>query len=280
MSKGFAKEISMGEKAKGGRDFADFFADFRFAASRGAPDADAHDPHHRLISAAQYAGFDSVSYFLFQADPQGNIPSTHWSSAGPSWCERYRADHYHDVDPRLIHTQRRLFPLVWDQDAACLADGSARFLAQADGFGIRSGVAISMIDARFGRAVVCWDSAAAKPDAGRLSVLHGSLGDLVLVTADFLEISVGRLPAVQPRPMALSLTPRERECLTLAANGMTSGDIGFKLGISTRTANFHFANITAKLAVLNRGEAIARAISQGLIPNSDLHHASPVQSRA
>jgi DNA-binding CsgD family transcriptional regulator len=266
---------SMGEKTEGARALADFFADLRFGASPTLPGSDAEDPHTRLLAAAQFAGFDSVSYFLFQAAPYGGIPGFHWSSAGPAWCARYADAHHHSGDPRLIHTQRRLFPLVWDEEAACLAQHSSRVLAEAAEFGMCSGVAISMIDARFGRAVVCWDSPTAKPDALRLATIHHSLGDMVLVTADFLELVVGRLPAPQPRPATPMLTRRERECLTLAANGMTSGDIGFKLGISTRTANFHFANIAAKLAVLNRGEAIACAISHGLIPNRDLQARTP-----
>jgi DNA-binding NarL/FixJ family response regulator len=46
---------------------------------------------------------------------------------------------------------------------------------------------------------------------------------------------------------------------------MTSKDIGLKLGITQRTANFHFANIISKLGVLNRQEAIATAVAQGII---------------
>jgi DNA-binding CsgD family transcriptional regulator len=61
------------------------------------------------------------------------------------------------------------------------------------------------------------------------------------------------------------LSPRERECLGFAARGMTSADIGIKLAITERTVNFHFGNIIAKLRVLNRGEAIARAVSLELV---------------
>jgi DNA-binding CsgD family transcriptional regulator len=51
----------------------------------------------------------------------------------------------------------------------------------------------------------------------------------------------------------------------MAARGLTSGDIGIKLGITERTAYYHFSNIIAKLGVLNRQEAIAKAITQGII---------------
>ena len=57
----------------------------------------------------------------------------------------------------------------------------------------------------------------------------------------------------------------ELQCLALAANGMTSSDIGIKLGITERTANFHFRNIIGKLGVLNRQEAIAVGIARGIV---------------
>ena len=50
---------------------------------------------------------------------------------------------------------------------------------------------------------------------------------------------------------------------------MTSKDIGLKLGITQRTANFHFANLISKLGVLNRQEAIATALVHKLISVDD-----------
>ena len=46
---------------------------------------------------------------------------------------------------------------------------------------------------------------------------------------------------------------------------ITSADIGMKLGIVERTANFHFSNILSKLGALNRHEAIAKGMQLGLI---------------
>ncbi len=70
------------------------------------------------------------------------------------------------------------------------------------------------------------------------------------------------------------ITLRERQCLDLASNGMTSADIGVKLGIAERTVNFHFGNVFAKLGVLNRAEAIAQAWAKQLLPLSRV--AAPV----
>jgi LuxR family transcriptional activator of bioluminescence operon len=61
------------------------------------------------------------------------------------------------------------------------------------------------------------------------------------------------------------LSPREQDCLVLAARGIVSADIGTKLGIAERTVHFHFANIVSKLGALNRAEAITIAVMKGLI---------------
>jgi DNA-binding CsgD family transcriptional regulator len=70
-----------------------------------------------------------------------------------------------------------------------------------------------------------------------------------------------------PQQQGAPISPREQQCLSLAAKGQTSADIAGKLDLSERTVNFHFGNILSKLAVANRGEAIAVAISRGIIAN-------------
>ena len=66
-----------------------------------------------------------------------------------------------------------------------------------------------------------------------------------------------------PRAVERALSQREHACLAMSARGLTSRDIGAKLGIATRTVDFHIGNVLAKLAASNRNEAIAKAIAQG-----------------
>jgi DNA-binding NarL/FixJ family response regulator len=62
-----------------------------------------------------------------------------------------------------------------------------------------------------------------------------------------------------------TLSERERECLTMAARGLTGEDIAFKLSISLRTVQHHFDSIRGKLNVANRLEAVTRAVQTGII---------------
>ncbi len=61
------------------------------------------------------------------------------------------------------------------------------------------------------------------------------------------------------------LTPREREVLTLLAEGRSNGEVGRALFISTKTASVHVSNILAKLGASSRGEAVATARARGLL---------------
>lgn len=60
------------------------------------------------------------------------------------------------------------------------------------------------------------------------------------------------------------LTPREREVLTLIADGQGNATIGARLGLSRKTVGNHVSNIFAKLQVATRAEAVARARDAGV----------------
>jgi DNA-binding NarL/FixJ family response regulator len=70
-----------------------------------------------------------------------------------------------------------------------------------------------------------------------------------------------------PRPQALAtLTEREREVLTLLAQGLSNKDIARQLFISERTARTHVSSILAKLDLASRTQAALWAIREGLGP--------------
>ena len=75
------------------------------------------------------------------------------------------------------------------------------------------------------------------------------------------------LGAAAPRQRAGStdLTPREREILTLVAEGRSNGEIGKQLFISTKTVSVHVSNILGKLGAAGRTEAAALARRSGLL---------------
>jgi LuxR family transcriptional regulator, quorum-sensing system regulator SolR len=61
------------------------------------------------------------------------------------------------------------------------------------------------------------------------------------------------------------LSPREKECLALAFDGLTASETGKKLECSERTVNYYLSNAMRKLGVDNKLAAVERAIWYGVI---------------
>jgi DNA-binding CsgD family transcriptional regulator len=61
------------------------------------------------------------------------------------------------------------------------------------------------------------------------------------------------------------LTPREREVLQLAAEGLSGPSIANRLVVSPATVKTHFSNLYRKLGVSDRTAAVARGLRFGLI---------------
>ena len=88
-------------------------------------------------------------------------------------------------------------------------------------------------------------------------VVYGA-GIAPRVMALFRARSDGVLP---PLP---ELTDREREVLTLAAEGRTNADIARRLFLSEKTVRNHVSSVLTKLGVTDRAHAVARARDAGL----------------
>ena len=65
--------------------------------------------------------------------------------------------------------------------------------------------------------------------------------------------------------IAISLSPREQECLQWVCLGKSSADIGTILSLSPRTVDSYLEKVCAKLRVRTRIEAVASAVRLGLI---------------
>lgn len=112
----------------------------------------------------------------------------------------------------------------------------------------------------------------AGPDGGTLEVrycaLSGALPGLYLIAfvpASWPEQELGLSGDSEASESAPSLTPREREVLQLAAEGLTGPGIADALVISHATVRAHFRNIYEKLGVSERPAAVAKALRVGSI---------------
>ena len=62
-----------------------------------------------------------------------------------------------------------------------------------------------------------------------------------------------------------TLTRREKQVISLSADGLTSTEIAEQLGMSARTVNQHVDNVAAKLGTKNRAHTVAEVIRHRLL---------------
>jgi DNA-binding CsgD family transcriptional regulator len=109
---------------------------------------------------------------------------------------------------------------------------------------------------------------AAGDDAGSREIAEQARATAVRLEAKPLltELDEVRPGTTTPGSSSHDLTPRELEVLALLARGLTNGQIGKQLYISTKTVSVHVSNLLAKLGAAGRTEAAAIARRRGIVP--------------
>ena len=213
-------------------------------------------------------GFDSFEYGAStSARPDRNSENFVYTTV-PEWTAHYGRMGYVESDPRIFLTCRSAVPMVWDQGSVRGRDARVdAFLDDARRHRIASGVSFVWHAALDMHVVVAFNSCVDTNDDIRTKAIMRNLPDIFMFGRYFHELFM--VPALaRGKPAAAPLPPlstRERECLRLAANGMTTRDISHKLDISSRTVQFHFAKIYSKLRASNRQEAVERAVQTGIV---------------
>ncbi len=232
-------------------------------AVRAAEDVDGI---HRVCSRlCREVGFD---HFIYGAQFPVSLvrPRIVIISGYPAeWREHYDASGYLTADPTVHHCATRSTPVVWRDLAAAgrRRQKEARFWGEAGEYGLRSGVSFPIHgkSGEFGMLSLASTEPHFKMDAAIRRVLP--IGQLL---ATYMHEASRAVFDQECLPIRYDgLTTRERECLLWTAEGKTAWEIGNILGISERTVVFHLKNVTEKLNVTNRAQAVARAVACGYI---------------
>lgn len=223
--------------------------------------------HAVCVDACHQAGFER---FIYGARVPTSFvkPYFIFISGYPSeWREHYTANNYMVVDPTVQYCSQHVTPLAWDCDrnngGQDYSPEVRRFMSEARDFGLRGGVSFPLHTAQGDFAMLSFaGEAGVKAGDSRIQRVlpHGQLFTAYLHEAvrrvfsnDVLAIS------------SVDLTDREKECLLWATEGKTAWETSRILHIAERTVTFHLQNVQGKLGVSNRQQAVARAVSLGLI---------------
>ena len=79
------------------------------------------------------------------------------------------------------------------------------------------------------------------------------------------DLALRALTDESPRDRFASLSPRERQIVTMVVNGLSSAAIGLQLQLSPKTVDTYRSRIMAKLGVLGVTSLVRLAVREGLI---------------
>jgi DNA-binding CsgD family transcriptional regulator len=222
-----------------------------------------------LTKIVNHLGFDTFMFGM-SASPEVNHESQNYvyTTLPVEWVVRYDQMDYVEIDPRILKTRDNPIPFIWDQKSERGHDGRTdAFLDDAAAHGVASGLAYEFKDTHFVRGLIALSSANPIIDGTRRAAIDRNVGEILVLGTYFHEIFRRGVieQGLAPLGRGGALSQRQRACLALAAQGLTTDDIAQKLRISTRTTQYHFDSIRTKLGAATRQEAVARGIAQGLI---------------
>ncbi len=100
----------------------------------------------------------------------------------------------------------------------------------------------------------------------RLAALLGNVAGLRLAApGEAADVAIVALEPAERGPNDFQLTARERDVLSLLAEGRSNKEIARSLGISVHTAKFHVGQLLDKLDATGRTDAVAHAARRGII---------------
>jgi|SRR5664279_2262287 LuxR family quorum-sensing system transcriptional regulator SolR len=190
-----------------------------------------------------------------------------WTNAPLAWVQRYDQMAYIEVDPRVSGSIDSAAPMLWDRFSFPDTRRRREYFDDAARYGVCSGVAVGLRDPRRAQSGFYLNSDRPRLDDGFRTHCAERQGEILLL-AHYVHamLTASVVDREQPPPTAgAPLSPRERECLQLAAKGLSSSQIAKNLGIGERTVHFHFSNLLSKLNANNRHQAIAKAVAAGLV---------------
>jgi LuxR family transcriptional activator of bioluminescence operon len=222
--------------------------------------------HEQCAALSETCGFDLFQYGTIIPDPFSGPKVIIISGYPPAWLGRYLEQGYMGIDPIVTHCCSKVVGIDWERTRHLEDEDRTirEFMGESREFGLQSGISFPVHSPGGEVAILSLASSCRGHDRAKSFI--DTLVPFAHQAAFHVHEAVKRVvhASVLHSPEA-PLTEREKDCLLWSAEGKTSWETAKILGISERTVKFHLRNACVKLHAGNRTQAIARAVSLGLI---------------
>ena len=181
------------------------------------------------------------------------------------WRTRYFARGYMSIDPVVNHCVSHLTPYSWEQITSLEREDKIvrDFMGEAREFSLNSGVSFPVHSPQGEFAIF---SAASNLDREQVKAQILEAIPFTHMFTACLHENVRKIFQQREIPLKeVSLAEQERESLLWVTNGKTTWDTSEILGVSENTVISHLQHTCEKLNVYSPEQAMARAVSLGLI---------------
>jgi len=182
-----------------------------------------------------------------------------------AWREHYDKNSYLAIDPVITRALTTILPFDWEE-----LDKSdprvAQLFREAAEHGLRYGFSVPVHGGHGEGGVL--SLARAQPPLPQALAERQRLFQQAQWFSAVLQTKLRALVFEETENTTRPLTPRERDCLRMAAEGQSAQDIARTLHITERTVVFHLNHAEEKLGTTRRQHAVARGVALGQIEPS------------
>ena len=215
------------------------------------------DLDNTVLALSKHFGMDGYYYCNFK--PMTGLTTIDHRDA--EWIKRYNSLGYQqfDVITQEIFAGEKSF--TWEEAFMKnnLEKRQAMMLGEARDFNLNHGYQVISKETPFQGGSCCYYAESGKDFRNSMRENKKTLEQLGHAYHEKYE-NITTLQSEMPQ-----LSPREKECLTLAALGKTNDEIGIILTLSGNTVNSYISSASAKLGVRTKIHAVVKAVQLQII---------------
>lgn len=184
-----------------------------------------------------------------------------------AWVQHYSQEKLYKLDPVLQRAGCHPMPFFWDTifQAESITAAQRKLLVDATDFGIAHGFTVPIHLSWLPGALRA--SCSIIPDANPVERINYFM---VEAMATSMYVVLNRAHPPRHEMARIELSRRERQCLSLAAQGKDDWAIGQLLHLSRDTVHSYFKRLLRRLGMSTRVQAIVWALETGQITFGDV----------